>query len=157
MFDLLATTFRTREQPRAQNETDTIQTGQSDINQKLDEVFLVEFSDAIIHPRAMMVHFTNAAFAHTTMMGSGRTIGFASATYGPVLAHVGISAHFGVTVPAIQVVSAVGHRRRLLHVREVHLHSRQWHDSRIRHHGPRVREDKKEEKNIEHNHVKDTP
>lgn len=47
---------------------------------------MVKFANAIIDPRTMVVHFSNASFAHATMMSPRGTISLASPANCPVFA-----------------------------------------------------------------------
>lgn len=62
----------------------TYKKGLTNINQKLQKILLVLFSNTIINPRAMMVHPSNTSLANTAMMGSRRSVHFTSCTDGPI-------------------------------------------------------------------------
>jgi len=79
------------ENPRSEYQYDARARDHPNVDEKLNKILLIPLPDAIVDPRAMMIHPTNAAFADATVMSAWRTIRFTFRAQRPSIGTLGIN------------------------------------------------------------------
>ena len=80
---LVLVTVLTFLHPREDDQGDSIGRKETNINQKLQKVFLVALSHTVVDPRAVVVHATDTPLTDPAVMGSWRSVRLTTSTDGP--------------------------------------------------------------------------
>ena len=131
--------------PRHGDQEDAVAGEERDVEQELNEILLVGLADAIVDPRTVVVHSSDAASTNPTMVSSWRPVHFTPCADRPVLLRGRGRVQARVLAPLGMVIAEVDPIRR------------QRHDPGVGEHGSRMGHEQHDDDQVEVEDVKDPP